>query len=119
MMRFAKPILIAGIVLALAVYAVDCGATTTPERATRCCDSMPCSSHGHLDGQDCCKTMPSMHAPFVQPSSLSSALVSPVLLTAVPCFVKSQLADSSVGGITAHCHAPPIFYAQAPTPLRV
>src|ERR1700758_3303990 len=66
-MNQARPILIAALAVALAVYAFDCGAMTTPERAMQCCNSMPCSSQGH-HGQDCCKTMPAMHAPFVQPS---------------------------------------------------
>jgi hypothetical protein len=64
-MRLAKPILMVALVLALAAYALDCDAMTTPEQAMQCCTSMPCSPHGH-DGQDCCKSMPSMHAPFVR-----------------------------------------------------
>jgi hypothetical protein len=46
-MRFAKPILLAALAVALAAYAFDCGALGTPEQAMQCCNSMPCSSHGH------------------------------------------------------------------------
>jgi thiol-disulfide isomerase/thioredoxin len=63
-MNLAKPILVALLAVALAVYAFDCGAMTMPEQAMQCCNFMPCSSQGHR-GQDCCKTMPAMHAPFV------------------------------------------------------
>jgi hypothetical protein len=118
-MRRANRILIAAVVIALAVYAFDCGATTTPEQAMQCCDSMPCSSQGHHDGQDCCKTMPSMHAPFVQPSPLNGAFTSSVVLAVLPGFVESQFSGSSAGVIAAHCHAPPIFYAPAAIPLRI
>ena len=67
MMRFAKPIFLAVLSIALAAYAFDCGAATTPEQAMKCCDSMSCSSHGH-HAQDCCKTMPAMHAAFGSPT---------------------------------------------------
>jgi hypothetical protein len=71
-MRYVRPILMAVLVIALAAYAFDCGAMTTPERAMQCCSSMPCAPHGH-DGQDCCKSMPSMHAPFMQSATVHSS----------------------------------------------
>jgi hypothetical protein len=58
--------------------AVDCEAATTPEQAMQCCKSMHCSSHGR-HGQECCKTMPTMPAPFVPPSSVHGASFSPVV----------------------------------------
>jgi hypothetical protein len=45
---------------------------TTPEQATQCCSSMPCMAQGH-DGQDRCKSMPFMHAPFVRPTTIHLA----------------------------------------------
>jgi len=53
------------------------GAATTPEQAMQCCNSMPCSSHGHEHSQDCCKTTQAMHRPFVQPSSVHCVFILP------------------------------------------
>src|SRR5664279_6294280 len=106
-MRLGRPIFLAVLVLSLATYALDCGATMTPEQAMHCCNSMPCSSHGH-DGQDCCKTMPSMHAPFVQSSSVRGASFSPVLFAVMPQVGQSpDLAFAEIG-TAADFHAPPI-----------
>jgi hypothetical protein len=58
----AKPILLALLVVALPAYAFDCGASTNPERAMQCCNSMRCSSQGHEHSQDCCKTVPTVRA---------------------------------------------------------
>src|SRR5712691_6023522 len=118
MMRLAKPIFLAVLVVALAAYAFDCSAATTPEQAMQCCNSMPCSSHGH-HAQDCCKTMPAMHAPFVQPSLQHGVSYSPLVFAMLPTTGKSHAVDSSDRVIAAHCHAPPIRYAPAPLPLRV
>jgi hypothetical protein len=116
-MLMTKPIFLAVLAVALAVFALDCGAAVTPERAMQCCDSMPCSAHGH-HGQDCCESMPSMHVPFVQPFSVNGISACPLVLAALPAFHEFQISDSSVIVIAAHCHAPPILYA-APTPLRI
>jgi hypothetical protein len=118
MMRLAKPIFLAVLAVSLAAYAFDCGAATTPEQAMQCCNSMSCSSHGH-HAQDCCKAMPSMHAPFVQPASAHGVSTSPLVFALLPATGKSQAVDSSNRVIAAHCHAPPIRYAPAPLPLRV
>ena len=67
-MRFAKQIVMTVLGIALVAYALDCSAMVTPQHAVECCQSMGCSSQGHTS-EDCCKTMPAMHAPFVQPSS--------------------------------------------------
>ena len=117
-MRLAKSILLAVLAVAVAVYASDCGATTTPEQAKQCCDSMPCASHGH-HGQECCKTMPSMQAPFVQPSSVHGISFSPVLIAVMPASLQSHGLDASARGIAAQCHAPPIRYAPVLRPLRI
>jgi hypothetical protein len=117
-MHFSKAILVAMVTMAVAVYAFDCSAMTTPDEAMQCCNSMPCSPHGH-QGQDCCKTMPSMHAPFVKSSSVHS--VEPLglqlaVLTSGQDFVNSF---SFVGRVAAHSHAPPDNRAFDLTPLRI
>jgi hypothetical protein len=118
MMRFAKPIFLAALAVALAAYAFDCGATTTAEQAMQCCSSMPCSSHGH-HAQDCCKTMQAMHAPFVQPSSVHGVSYSPLVFAVLPASSEPLAPGSSNRMIAAHCHAPPIRSAPAPIPLRI
>jgi hypothetical protein len=117
-MHLAKPILLAAMVVALVVYTFDCVAVTTPEMAARCCDSMPCASQGH-HGQDCCETMPSMHAPFVQPSSGQGVSFSTVVIAVLPASDEPNGMDSSVRVIAARGHAPPILYAPVPLPLRI
>jgi hypothetical protein len=116
-MRFAKPILLAVLTVALAAYALDCGATT-PEQAMACCNSMPCSSQGH-HGQDCCKTMPAMHAPFVQPSSVSGVSRPPAVVAVLTTFNESRGVDSSAFIIAEHSHAPPLACSQILAPLRI
>ena|SRR5437879_312921 len=118
MMRLAKPIVLTVLGFALAAYALDCGAVTTPEQAMHCCNSMPCSSHGQR-GQDCCKTMPTVRAPFVQPSNVHGVSYSPVVFAVLPATDKSQGVDSFKGVLAVHCHAPPIRYAATPVPLRI
>jgi len=117
-MHFSKAILVAMVTVAVAVYAFDCSAVTTPDEAMQCCNSMPCSPHGH-QGQDCCKTMRSMHAPFVKSSSVHSVkpLVSQLaILVSGQDFVNS---DSFMGQIAVHSHAPPGNHAFDLTPLRI
>jgi hypothetical protein len=108
----------AALAVALAAYAFDCGAATTPEQAMQCCKSMPCSSHGQ-HSQDCCKTMSMTHAPFVQPSSVHGISFSPVVFAVMPAARESHGLDSAVRSIATHCHAPPIFYSPGPRPLRI
>jgi len=118
-MRFTKPILLAVLAIALAAYAFDCLAMATPEQAMQCCDSMPCSSPGHQHSQECCKTMPSMYAPFLQPASAHGLSFSLVFVAVLPAFNASQGLDFSAGVLTAHCHAPPISQIAASSPLRI
>jgi hypothetical protein len=117
-MRSTKSIFLAVLAVALAAYAFDCGATTTPEQAMQCCGSMPCSSHGH-DAQDCCKTMQAMHAPFVQPSSVHRASYSALVFAVLPATSELLATGSSDRVIAALCHAPPIRYAPTAVPLRI
>jgi len=114
----AKPILLALLVVTLAAYAFDCGAATNPEQAMQCCNSMPCSSGGH-HGQDCCKTMPAMHAPFVQPSSVHGVSYSSLVFELLPATSDSIALGASNRMIAAYCHAPPIRYTLVPLPLRI
>ena len=118
MMRLPKPIFVAVLALALAAYAFDCGAMMTPEQAMECCDTMPCSSHGH-QSEDCCKSMPAMHAPFVQPSPVHGISYSPLVLAVLPASGESRSLDFFARMIAAHCHAPPVRSAPAPSPLRI
>jgi hypothetical protein len=118
-MRFAKPILVAVMGIALAVYAFDCYAMATPEAAMQCCDSMPCSSHGAERSQDCCKTMASSHATFVQPHAVQGAPFAPVLVAVLPAVHEDQGVDSWASIVTAHCHAPPLPDIAASLPLRI
>src|SRR6266446_5179227 len=102
-MRLAKTILLAVLAVALAGYAFDCGAATTPEQAMQCCNSMHCtSSHGH-HGQDCCKTMPRTHAAFLQPSTERGVTHSPGAFAVMPAPDEFQGSASSAGGIVPHC----------------
>ena len=97
---------------------LDCGAATTPEQAMQCCSSMKCSAHGH-HGQDCCKPMSAMHAPFVQPSSVHVVFYSVLVFTLLPATRVSHTLGSSNGVTAANFHAPPIPYTPAPPPLRI
>src|ERR1700674_3987194 len=117
-MPLARPFCVVMLVAALGAYALDCEAAATPEQAMQCCDSMHCSSHGH-HGQDCCKTMPTMHAPFVQPSSVHGTSFSHVVFAVVPASRESRGLGSFVRSIAAHCHAPPVFRPPAARPIRI
>jgi hypothetical protein len=117
-MRLAKPIFLGVLVVALAAYAFDCDAATTAEQAMQCCNSMPCSSHGH-EGQDCCKTMPTVRAPFVQPSSVHGVSYSLLVFAVLPAVSESHRIDSADRVIVAQSHAPPILGTLTPLPLRI
>src|SRR2546429_280926 len=101
-MRFAGRVLIAVLTVALASYALDGVGMTTPEQAMQCCNSMRCPSHGH-HGQDCCKSMPSVHAALGQPSSMPSVSFSLIALgmhvsKAFPQFIAGNSSAPSVTG---------------------
>jgi hypothetical protein len=117
-MRFVRPILLMAAAFLLAAYVFDCDAMATPEQAMQCCQSMPCSSETHHD-QDCCKTMPTMHAPFVQPASAHGGGFSLELLAVLPAPVESIVVVLPIGSVATHCHTPPIPDFSSPTPLRI
>src|SRR5947209_14703542 len=118
-MRFARPGLLAVLIVALGTYALDCLAVT-PQQAMQCCQSMRCASHGH-HGKDCCKTMPAMRAALGQPTSVQDVSFSPVVLGILKALNGSSSSSSqtSTAVITAHSHAPPIFFSPPPLPLRI
>ena len=116
-MGFCRPILVGLIGVLLAAYVSDCDSMATPEQAMRCCNSMPCSSQGH-QGQDCCKTMPSMHAPFVQPATVHAGF-SLNVLAVLPASVESMGQDLSSVSATPAWHAPPLIPEPSPQPLRI
>jgi hypothetical protein len=118
-MRSAKRTVMVLLAVGLATYAFDCLAMSTPDAAMQCCNTMACSSHGHEHSQECCKTMPSMHAPFIQLASTHALPFSPVFVAVLPTFSASQVLDSPSSVLMAHCHAPPIPQAAAPSPLRI
>jgi hypothetical protein len=102
-MRFFRPVLIGVLVVALGAYAFDCGAMTTPEQAMQCCASMPCAPHGH-DGQDCCKSMPSMHAPFVQSAAIHGPLRTRTVVAVLTAFddLNSTLTEAVTPRMPSH-----------------
>src|SRR3984957_6510688 len=117
-MHSIRPLFVAILAVALGAYAFDCEAATTPEQAMQCCKSMHCSSHGH-HGQDCCKTMPAMHAPFVQTSFISGISYSPAVVAVLSTLVESPGRLSSAFIIAELSHAPPLAFSQALLPLRI
>jgi hypothetical protein len=117
-MRVFRPILMLALVVALAAYALDCGAMTTPDRAMQCCSSMPCAPHAD-NGQNCCEEMPSMHGPFVQPSFVNGIQRSLAVVAVLTAFDESHDADSSARTLAEHSHAPRIVYTPTSLPLRI
>jgi hypothetical protein len=119
-MTFARSALMVVVAVALAAYGFDCPVTTTSDEAMQCCDTMACASHGHEHSEDCCKTMPSSHSPFVQTNSSHTAHVSFVLFAVLPVVSNSQGLDFSAHTLlTAHSHAPPISQSAVNAPLRI
>jgi hypothetical protein len=117
-MRFVKPILIAALNFALVAFAVDCGeASTSPEEAMQCCDTLPCSSQGA--SVECCQTMPPMRAPFVLPASTQGVASSTAVVTVLPANCDSHEFGSSARVIAALEHAPPGYSSTATAPLRI
>ena len=113
-----RQIVIVALAVVLMAYAFDCSAMMTPQHALECCQSMGCSSQGQAS-ENCCKTMPAMHAPFVQPSStasITSHAAQPAVLAVTPYFVRL---DSSRARISAIKQAPPGNNVSDLTPLRI
>jgi hypothetical protein len=64
--------------------------------------------------------MPSMHAPFVQPSSLHGVPWLILLFTVLPASgIPDEGSDLSDRVVAANGHAPPILCVTAPLPLRI
>jgi len=105
------------LVVALAAYALDCGAMTTPEQAMQCCASMPCSPHGH-DGQDCCKSMPSMHAPFLQ-SAMHGPSQARAMVAVLTTFDGLNITLAEAVTWAMHSHGPPQIGPATLSPLKI
>jgi hypothetical protein len=118
-MSLARALLVAVVAFALIVYAFDCSPMMTPQQSVECCQSMVCSSQGHAS-EDCCKTMPAMHAPFVRPSTTSGiaslASVQPALLAVVQHVIRL---DSFRVLVSPNEQAPPGNSPSDLTPLRI
>src|SRR5262249_57818078 len=97
----ARAIFMVVLVAALAAYSLDCFAASTPDEAMQCCDSMPCPQHSHDGSEDCCQTMPSLNAPFVQPHVLDIASHAPVVLAVAPSVAAPQAFDLSAHVLVA------------------
>ena len=117
-MHLARTIVRVVLAVALAAYAFDCSAATTPEQAMQCCHTMRCASHAH-HGMDCCKNMPTTHVPFVRPSTVHGLSFSPIVFALVAATCESDGLDSSARSVAALCHAPPIVPLSIARPLRV
>jgi hypothetical protein len=113
-----KTLVMVALVVALAAYALDCGAMTTPEQAMQCCSSMPCAPQGHV-GQDCCKSMPSMHAPFVQPTSVHPTTHALAAVATLAASGANSAALAEFEAFSTSSHAPPPIGTSAFLPLRI
>jgi hypothetical protein len=116
-MHFSKPILLTMLAVALMAYAFDCGGVMTPEQAAQCCDSMACSSPSH-QGQDCCKTMPAMHSPYMT-SAVQGVSFSHAAIGAMVTISTSLDLNFVTRTIAAHSLAPPAFDPPALLSLRI
>ena len=113
-----KAILVAVIALALTAFVLDCAATTTPAQAMQCCSSMPCSSHSHA-GEDCCKSMPTVHAAFVQPSGAPTIAMPALQPLALGTTAHAIHLHSFGMRILENGHTPPEINVSDLTPLRI
>jgi hypothetical protein len=123
-MRYANAILRSVLTVALAAYALDCEAMATPQQAMQCCAAMHCASNGQMkmdaqQGMDCCKTMPTVRAPFLIPSAGHEISYGAVVFAVLP--VPSSLTKfvSTSSGVTERTHAPPVFSPPTLSPLRI
>jgi len=118
MPRFARLLFVTAALISFLAYAFDCEGMQTPEQAMQCCNSMPCPSQGHHE-RECCKSMPSMHSPFVRVSASHDTGLSLRVLDVMTTSAEFSIPELSVGSIAAQCHAPPIFCSSFPLPLRI
>lgn len=117
-MDVVKRILLMVAIFALATYGLDCLAMTTPEQAMQCCNSMPCSPSGH-DSQDCCKTLPSVNASFLQSPHTSISPIVHVVGVALAGLTNKPALFGEPVGVPALSHGPPIRYSPASLPIRI
>ena len=113
-----KKTLLIVVLATLTTHGFDCLALTTPEQAMQCCNSMPCAPGGH-HGQDCCKTMPSINGPFLQPQHTSIEPDVHVVGAATSDLTSVQVLLGESVGVSALSHAPPIRYSSSSPPIRI
>src|SRR4051794_7673292 len=111
-----KITVVALLAFAIATFAVDCGATMTAQEAAFCCKNMNCPSQGQ-NSQDCCKLMPSLHAPFVQTTQHEISV--PIIAGATVPIVGELLPISTFLVPLEQSHAPPILAPPSQTPIRI
>jgi hypothetical protein len=116
-MKQFRLIVLALFAVALATYGLDCQGTMTSDEAMQCCKEMSCSSHGQ-NSQDCCKTMPSLHSPFVQTAITHGVSLPHLVITVMP-FVSNCSITLFSGVIPAQCHAPPSSSPCSDLPIRI
>src|SRR5207302_6363258 len=116
-MVFARSVFSAVLTVALSAYAFDCAPMATAEQAMQCCKLMQCMRHRH-HGQDCCKTMPSMHGVVGQPTSVNHSLHR-VAFGVVQTFDESLSIAAPPRFIANQSHAPPILSPPSVLPLRI
>jgi hypothetical protein len=117
-MRGLKSVLFVVVMMALAAYAIDCGAVTAPDQAMECCKSMPCHSHGQ-DSGDCCKAMTAQHAPFLPAISSQAISLQPIAASAVAAVGARPTAASYARTVASLSHAPPFPSSIGSFPLRI
>jgi len=117
-MRFQPRVIVAVLAVALAGYALDCAGMNTAEQAVECCKSMRCALHGH-SGEDCCKSMPSVHAVFDRPSSVPGVSWPRLVYGRAQALHPSATSAPSCRVIAEEAHAPPFLGLQLPVPLRI
>ena len=118
-MAFVRSALMVVMAVALAAYGFDCPVTSTADEAMQCCDTMGCSSPGHQHSDDCCKTMPTAHSPFMQAHSTHTAHVLFSFLAFLPASTSQGLDFLTQSFVAAHSHAPPISQSAIHAPLRI
>src|SRR3954463_8574922 len=107
-MAHLRLIVVIFLAVALTAYVVDCEGITTQQQAMQCCNEMPCNFQGHTS-QDCCKSMQSLHAPFVQTSSVQSVLLPLVALAEMPTRACIHDLGSCISVTVEQSHAPPVL----------
>ena len=117
-MRGLKSVLFVVMMIALAAYAIDCGAMTTPDEAMQCCKSIPCHSHGQ-DSGDCCKTMTAQHVLFLPAISSPAISLQPIAASAAVAVSPRPNAASYARTMASLSHAPPLPSSISSVPLRI